>query len=267
MTDLATTFTFTPNTNADGTEVNTNFSDIVSYINNRNGGTVTWDNLNVTATVANPVTIKSSAATTEVAIDNTATDGDPILTFKLGGTTKFTLGVDDSDSDVLKLGTTSLTTGDLMEFSTSGVSILGSVTNDAAATGYIGEFVKTSVVGASAVSSTGNAQWFDVCSISLTAGDWNVTGVVATKANGAADLSVADIGISVYSGNNGTDLVSGDQVLEMFPPTATVDSTGNIPNLRFSLASTTTVYLKANMQFTGATSPKAYGRISARRVR
>ncbi len=99
MSDLSVSFTFSANTTIVSAQANTNFSDIVTYINNRDDGTATWDNLNVTATVANPVTIKSSASTTEVAIDNTATDGDPELTFKLSGVAKFAMGVDDSDSD------------------------------------------------------------------------------------------------------------------------------------------------------------------------
>jgi len=99
MADLAVTFTFAPNTTASSSQANTNFSDVTTYINNRDDGTATWDNCNVTATVANPVTIKSSASTTEVAIDNTATTGDPQLTFKLSGTAKYSLGVDDSASD------------------------------------------------------------------------------------------------------------------------------------------------------------------------
>jgi len=122
MADLAITFTFAPNTTASSTQVNTDFSDVATYINNRNGGTATWDNMNITATVSNPATIKSSAATTELAIDNTATDGDPQITFKLGGTAQFSMGVDDSASDVFKLSkSAALGTSDILSISDSSI--------------------------------------------------------------------------------------------------------------------------------------------------
>lgn len=130
MSDLSVSFTFSPNTTAASSQVNTNFSDIVTYINNRDDGTATWDNLNVTATVANPVTIKSSAATTEVAIDNTATDGDPEVTFKLTGVAKFAMGVDDSDSDKFKLSASgALGTTDVLSCTTAGAFSIVSSTD------------------------------------------------------------------------------------------------------------------------------------------
>lgn len=45
---------------------------------------------------------------TDAAIDinNTAADGDPKINFQLSGTTTFSIGIDDGDSDKLKIGTT-----------------------------------------------------------------------------------------------------------------------------------------------------------------
>ena len=45
-----------------------------------------------------------------IEIDNTATDGDPTLAFTLSGTSLFTMGVDDGDSDKFKIGTTAIGT-------------------------------------------------------------------------------------------------------------------------------------------------------------
>lgn len=45
MGDLATSYLFVNNTIADATEVNTNYSDIVNYINARNSGSSKWDSL------------------------------------------------------------------------------------------------------------------------------------------------------------------------------------------------------------------------------
>ena len=53
----------------------------------------------------------SHASGTEVQIDNSATDGDAFLSFQLSGTSKFTMGVDDGDSDKFKIGTTAIGTG------------------------------------------------------------------------------------------------------------------------------------------------------------
>lgn len=128
MSDLSVTNTFTALTTAVASEVNANFSDIVNYINNRDDGTATWDNVNVTATVANPVTIKSNQSTCEVAIDNTATDGDPILSFKLSGTTTFVMGIDDGDSDSFKIGTSAIGTNTRFVIDSSGEIGMGGIT-------------------------------------------------------------------------------------------------------------------------------------------
>ncbi len=120
MSDLAVTNTYIALTTIVAAQLNTNFSDIVSYINNRDDGTATWDNANVTATVANPVTIKSNQSTTEVAIDNTATDGDPFICWKLSGTRQFSLGVNDGASDVLQLGTTAIDSSTMFQATSAG---------------------------------------------------------------------------------------------------------------------------------------------------
>ena len=54
--------------------------------------------------------VTGSAAISGVEIDNTATDGDPTLAFTLSGTSLFTMGVDDGDSDKFKIGTTAIGT-------------------------------------------------------------------------------------------------------------------------------------------------------------
>src|SRR3990167_697065 len=117
---LAVTTTFVAGTTADASQVNTNFTDIVDYINNRNDGTAEWQVVEVLATVAAAVVISGSAATTEVTIDNTATDGDSLLAFKIGGTKIITMGVDDSDSDIFKIGTTAITAAIAMQIPTTG---------------------------------------------------------------------------------------------------------------------------------------------------
>jgi len=84
-------------------QLDTAMADIETYINNRNNGVDQWKNVEIDSTNADPLEIKSSAATTNILIDNTATDGDPGIVFQLSGTTKYTMFVDDSDTDAWKV--------------------------------------------------------------------------------------------------------------------------------------------------------------------
>ena len=54
--------------------------------------------------------VRSDRAVDGILIDNTKADGDPILGFQLSGVSKFTMGVDDGDSDKFKIGTTAIGT-------------------------------------------------------------------------------------------------------------------------------------------------------------
>lgn len=139
----------------------------------------------------------------------------------------------------------------------------GTSTNDDATAGYIGEAIRSSVT--SAVSSTGTGQWFDITSISLTTGDWDISGQVIFTLNGSTQ-TVALMAITSTSGNSATGQIDGDNRLPATVPVATNDSSATIANYRVPLASSTTYYLKARCDFSAGT-PKAYGRISARRMR
>ena len=62
----------------------------------------------------------SHANGTEIQIDNSAATGDAFLSFQLSGTSKFTMGVDDSDSDKFKIGTTAVETSTRLAIDSSG---------------------------------------------------------------------------------------------------------------------------------------------------
>ena len=49
------------------------------------------------------VIITDGGSETNIEINNTAGDGDPQLRFALTGTTKYSIGIDDSDGDILKI--------------------------------------------------------------------------------------------------------------------------------------------------------------------
>jgi hypothetical protein len=137
----------------------------------------------------------------------------------------------------------------------------GTATNDSANAGYIGERI-VSAVGAVAAAATG--VYGNVTSISLTAGDWDVSGIVATQASTVVTRNV--MAISLFSGNTTTDHTNADNTGDYLLPTGGANGQGNIPVWRVSISSTTTVYLKARLTYASG-SPLLDGRISARRVR
>lgn len=140
--------------------------------------------------------------------------------------------------------------------------IKGTVTNDNADAGYVGEVARSAVGPTNFPTST---QWGDITSISLTAGDWDVTGVIYAQAN-SATVTKVQMAITTTSGNSTAGFIVGDNAIGVYLPTNTADSSGTIPSVRVSLSETTVVYLKFNATFSAAT-PQAYGRISARRIR
>lgn len=155
--------------------------------------------------------------------------------------------------------------GVVATFKVSGVSIKGTTTNDSATAGDVGEYVQ-SVVADVSVGTT--AQYYDITSISLTAGDWDVTGIVIYIRNGAS-WTGKELGISQTTGNSGSGLVAGSSVAYSYTTaTSTVDThvTLSIPSYRISLSGNSTIYLKGNLTYTAAT-PLHSGRLSARRIR
>lgn len=140
--------------------------------------------------------------------------------------------------------------------------IVGTTTNDNAAAGNVGEYV-SSFASATNLPTSGN--YGDLTSISLTAGDWDISMNIYLTANGAT-LAFFTPGVSITSGNSSTGLTSGDNFNVYSGLTAITDLSSAIPGWRRSLASTTTIYLKYRAGYTVAT-PQASGRLSARRVR
>jgi hypothetical protein len=139
-------------------------------------------------------------------------------------------------------------------------TIITSRTNDAAAVGGLGECIESVV---SAVGSFSSPTTKNVTSISLSAGDWDVDGLVALAA-GAITGTLFEISLTTTTAGSGTLGDTRSQTSIM--PTAAAGSSLAVPPKRFSFATTTTVYLTCGITFSAGT-PSAYGRISARRVR
>jgi hypothetical protein len=123
MANLNITNTFVANTTAQASQVNQNFTDIKTWLNNRDNASDYWLNMKVLASVSNPAEIKSTATDCEFDIDCTGTNGTPRISWKRSGMTYFTMGVDGAASNLLKFGTSALTTNVAMQIPTTGSQV------------------------------------------------------------------------------------------------------------------------------------------------
>jgi hypothetical protein len=146
---------------------------------------------------------------------------------------------------------------------------VGTSTNDNATAGSVGEYVSSIITAASKVALT-TAVAADITNISLTAGDWDVwvngffnpAGTTVTTfgvlcvslVSATLDTTIGRVGILSIPAAGFTGAGSGGNI------------TTNTGPVRFSLASTTTLYFVARADFTTSTC-HAYGGIFARRVR
>jgi hypothetical protein len=148
-----------------------------------------------------------------------------------------------------------------LTFSPTTQGIVGTTTNNNAATGYVGEYISNAATG---VSLTSNVV-ANITSISLTAGDWDVYGSAFYYTSGAvgvqflswfsstsATLPANNYTYSCLSFTSGQSTNTGENA----PP----------PTLRFSLSGTTTIYLSGRAQF-GSGTCSVDGSMFARRIR
>lgn len=167
----------------------------------------------------------------------------------------------------LAMGGNSLTGVNAITFgNTATGGTTGTTTNDSAAAGFVGQFIDSSNHSLTAVGSSG--QYANVTSISLTAGDWDVSGNVMFSFGTAVSITNASMAVSLFSGNTTTDHVAGANAYGSSAyPTATQDSSvATVPRFRVSISGTTTVFLKGAITYASG-APFFYGYISARRMR
>lgn len=149
----------------------------------------------------------------------------------------------------------------------NGYNFLGTKTNDNASTGNVGEYFIQSVTDGSPVTPpSGSSTYFDITSITLSAGDWDVSAIPsAICSSGTCSEFIG--GVSLTSGNSATGLVFGDNWVDGPGPVhASFEVSRTISGWRVSASGSTTVYLKGFLVYAGGTT-SGYGRISARRVR
>lgn len=110
---------------------------------------------------------------------------------------------------------------------------------------------------------TSNTQYFDMTSMDLSPGEWDLSGIVYVLLNGS-NLSEYRAVLSAFSGNTATDHQAGDNFVWSNPPVAAYDKSVAIPSWRVSVASTTTYYIKIAGTYSSGT-PQYECRVSARR--
>ncbi len=149
-------------------------------------------------------------------------------------------------------------------FTSTGVSIKGTNTNDNPLTGYVGEVVVTNQTGN--LNFTTSAQWTDLISSTITAGDWLFHGSMNMGANGAT-ITGMEIGMSSTPGNSSFGMSGGYNEATPAFPTAASNVQATIPAWHFQVATSSIVYLKAKGNYTGG-PPRAEGcSIVAQRLR
>lgn len=151
--------------------------------------------------------------------------------------------------------------------------VVGTITNDSAAAGNVGEFKTTTVAAAGAIAGAATGVSKNVTSVSLTAGDWIVTGscdlvwtgVTATVVN--CGLGTTTDTLASQAGGSGIGTDPNTIEIATFGTTLSGTKVINAPaSTRVSIAATTTIYLVANMTYS-AGSFTQYGTIKALRIR
>ena len=138
----------------------------------------------------------------------------------------------------------------------------GTTTNDSAAAGVVGQFIESEVLLAAAVTLASGATT-DITSVSLTAGDWDVWGLVALELTSTINhffgaLSLVSATFPTYPGKGAMFVLNDTAAIE--------NPASPVGQRRVSVASTTTVWLVGGAGFSAGTA-KAYGYIGARRAR
>lgn len=146
------------------------------------------------------------------------------------------------------------------------IGIIGTTTNNNANAGSVGEYVTANATGVAATSGVN----LNVTSISLTAGDWEIDGLIATFPAGGTTTSFVIGGISVGSAVFSTINAGPPQFDNVALHSSAIPAGAQfqevVPNTRLTLAATTTVFLVMSVTFATSTM-QVGGSIRARRVR
>lgn len=168
------------------------------------------------------------------------------------------------------LNATTTGTGNLVAGTAPTLTSLNSVgvTNGSnAATGSVGEYLSTVVTSGSPVSMTTSGTVYNIASLALTAGDWDIRAMASLLP--ANTTSVTQLFASISTTSATLNTVPG-QISGYFSNATVFNGstiiTQSIPDYRISITTPTTYYLVMQSTFTVSTC-SGYGIISARRIR
>lgn len=229
---------------------------------------------NVTVTQNNQIEIMIVTSTSGTTYTVTrGAEGTTAQAFTSGASVELRVTADSLDrkadkvattGDVINLSAATLTLGtptNLVLTNATGLpsaSLVAVTTNSNAAAGVVGQVV-TSTVSAVAITSATNT---NVTSISLAAGDWDVYGSIQANAAGTTTTAYTSGGINTTSAT----LPATGLYMVIPAGAAGLLVGGAVPSRRISVASTTTVYLVANISYAVSTCTVS-GSITARRER
>jgi hypothetical protein len=169
-------------------------------------------------------------------------------------------------SPVLVTPTLGAATATTIAFSPTTGGVIGTTTNDNTSAGNVGEYVESIINNGSAIAAGANGVAKNLTSISLTAGDWDLTGVIHWIPASTTAFTISQVSISTTTAT--LDITNGRWAVWQ----GSITGGGNtsvsnvIMTCRFSLASTTTIFLVGLAGYTTSTLTM-YGALRARRVR
>lgn len=151
-------------------------------------------------------------------------------------------------------------------FSPTTGGLIGTTAADSASAGNVGEEIESAIATGSAVSLVSTTAK-NITSISLTAGDWDVSGIIQYNAAGSASVTYLAAGLSTTTGT--LDQTNGR--------TASISMVAIVPGVspgfglpfgpvRINITTTTTIFLVSNQTFTVGTLA-GFGLLRARRIR
>lgn len=141
-------------------------------------------------------------------------------------------------------------------------NIVGVSTNTAASAGSVGEVLASSGTTATLTTATGT----QAATLSLTAGDWDVSGQAMLNTAGGTNVTDFYVSISATSASIAAPVANSIATHERVPSSADHTVTLSVIPVQILLSSTTSYYLNVRADFTG-TAPSATYVFRARRMR
>ncbi len=140
--------------------------------------------------------------------------------------------------------------------------IAGVTDGIAAEVGMVGELLSASVAAIDAVSLTSTTA-ANIVTLNLSAGEWDISGMVAFDADPTTTTDYSKSSISLVSAVHG---VIGTYCTQIAVPVSIVDRAETLPTTRIRLTASAPVYLVCQAEFAVSTLA-AYGTLRATRVR